>query len=263
MAKILILGHSGMLGNAVKKYFDQETDHSTSTISNLRWDELEFKKSIINSDADYVINCIGLIPQNNPEKADYESLNVELPLFLDTTGKKILHPSTDCEFSGKIPIDKKYSFCQERDAEDAYGMSKARSSKILEESAINTKIIRTSIIGHELNSRVALLDWFLSSEGNVNGYTNHYWNGITTLEWAKIANELINDWENFPILNTFGTHDIRTKHDLLLIIKSVYKKKIEVIPFVANVSINKCLDSCKKLSDIDEQLAELKDFYSK
>ena len=46
----------------------------------------------------------------------------------------------------------------------------------------NTKQVVTSIIGHEIETKFSLLDWFLNAEGQISGWSEHYWNGNTTLE---------------------------------------------------------------------------------
>jgi dTDP-4-dehydrorhamnose reductase len=65
-------------------------------------------------------------------------------------------------------------------------------------------MIRVSIIGHELSSNYSLLDWFLNSDGTVNGYDDHYWNGVTTLAWAKICSSIMNNWDTVPTLNQYA-----------------------------------------------------------
>ncbi len=263
MKKILILGHKGMLGNAVYKYFSTQPDQfSLLTLTN-RWDTEEFKNNTTLLEADYIINCIGIIPQKKPAPELYQKVNTDLPVFLETLGKKIIHPTTDCEFSGSIPNDQKYTKESARDAGDVYGKSKAYISKLIESSFVNTKMIRTSIIGHEENTSLSLLDWFLSTEGATNGYTNHYWNGITTLEWAKLAKNLIENWDTLPSLNQYGTDLIRSKYDLLEDIKKVYGKDTTIIPFEAPTLANKCLTTDMLIKPIAEQLTELKEFYRK
>lgn len=263
MKKILILGHKGMLGNAVCKYFcTKPEDFSLFTLTD-RWDTEEFKNNKTLLAVDYIINCVGVIPQKKPNPETYRQVNVELPIFLETLGKKIIHPSTDCEFSGVLDAKEIYTKESTRDAEDVYGKSKADISKLIEYSFKNTKIIRTSIIGHEEGTNLSLLDWFLQAEGSVNGYTNHYWNGITTLEWAKLCEKLINNWDDYPVLTQYGTNKIRSKYKLLEDIKDVYNKEIVINPFVAVTEANKCLESDKETKSIKMQLEELKLFYNK
>lgn len=263
MKKILVLGYKGMLGNAVCKYFDEKKDDYEISTTNKRWGDESFVSEIKKTPADFIINCIGLIPQKKPTDNEYKIINVDLPIFLDTLGKKIIHPSTDCEFLGNITNTQKYKKTDQRNAEDVYGKSKADVSSWIENNAKNTKIIRTSIIGHENNSHIALLDWFLNSEIEVKGYTNHYWNGVTTLQWAKLCEELINSWENYPVLNQYGTEENKNKYELLNIVKEVYGKTINIIPFESPTTVNKCLESDKIIPTIQTQLQELKTFYNK
>lgn len=263
MKKVLILGHNGMLGNAVFKYLStQETKYTLLTVKE-RWGDPTFETALRSSGVEVIINCIGVIPQKKPSASEYKTGNVDLPIFLETLGKKVIHPSTDCEFSGTISSPKKYTKTDLRDATDDYGKSKAEISSLIETSFKHTKIIRTSIIGHEEHSHLALLDWFLNSTNTVNGYTNHFWNGITTLQWAKLCANLIDDWDLFPVLNQYGTKDIRSKFDLLNDTKSIYEKDIVVIPFQAPEPVNKCLESDKEIVPIIDQLRELKKFYNK
>ena len=59
--KILILGHRGLLGNAVYSYFKKKYD--VEVIRDYRWNSEKYKKRIINSNADFIVNCVGAIPQ--------------------------------------------------------------------------------------------------------------------------------------------------------------------------------------------------------
>ena len=260
--KILLLGHKGMLGNAVFKYFSAKKNYLVTTTDE-KWDDVSFKQKLKDTDADIIINCIGIIPQGKPPISDYQKVNVNLPIFLETLGKKIIHPSTDCEFSGNIPSDIKYKKTDKRNARDDYGKSKADISRLIENNFKNTKSIRTSIIGHEVSSHLAFLDWFLNSSDQVNGYINHYWNGITTLEWAKLCEKLIENWNTSPVLNQYGTKKNMSKYDVLEIIKNVYKKDIHILKFEAPENSNKCLESDIEIIPLKEQLKELKTFYNK
>lgn len=251
-----------MLGNAVYKFLSLQNKYTLLTTNN-RWGDSDFSKELLSTDAEVIINCIGIIPQKKPDVTLYTAINIKLPVFLESLNKKVIHPSTDCEFSGNVPRTYKYTKSDLRDATDEYGKSKAEISKQIENRFKNTKIIRTSIIGHEEKTHHSLLDWFLSCEGQVNGYTNHYWNGITTLEWSKQCENLINNWDDLPVINQYGTKDIRSKYDLLNDIKNVYDKKIEITPFEAPESINKCLESDREIAPILDQLKELRVFYKK
>ena len=110
---------------------------------------------------------------------------------------------------------------------DPYGISKVNASDYIKNDGKKTKIIKTSIIGHELKSADSLLDWFLNSEGEIYGYTNRYSNGNTTLEWIKQAYKMMNNWEQYAKCTTISTKCI-SKYELLNLFKEVYDKDIVI-----------------------------------
>ena len=242
MVKVLVLGHTGMLGNCVYKYFSSFQNIETFTVDG-RWPDDDFLTRIVNADdlkqVDYVINCIGAIPQRTK---DFD-INYELPIWLDKNLEcRVIHPGTDCEMDN-----------------DHYGVSKVNASDYIKIDGMRTKIIKTSIIGHDLNSSNSLLDWFLNSEGSVSGYTRALWNGNTTLEWAEACLELINNWDIWETETIIKSNCI-SKFKLLQEIADVYNKDIE-IKLDASVIADKCLVEGKLRKPIDIQLRELKEFY--
>jgi dTDP-4-dehydrorhamnose reductase len=234
--KILILGHKGMLGNAVHRYLQQ---YYTIDTIDLKWPSNEFIEYIKTYDGDYIINCIGAIPQKT---SDF-GINSILPVFLDLNSNcKIIHPATDCESDNSL-----------------YGISKRIATDWLQSFGKNTHIFKTSIVGIELNSADSLLCWFLKQK-QVNGYTKAMWNGITTLEWAKQCKNLI-DQQHANQYTVFCTNCI-SKFDLLCIFKQVFEHDIEIMA-IDNLGTNKCLVGDVKLSNIEQQLKELKEFYGR
>jgi len=237
--KVLIIGHTGMLGNTVYDYLIGEVD--SLTVISERWPSTPFKNMIKEFDGDYIINCIGAIPQ----RTDKFKINYELPMWLDeNVDCRVIHPATDCEMD-----------------DDEYGKSKFKAGRYLAIHGSKTKQIVTSIIGHELNTKVSLLDWFLSSEESVSGYTECYWNGNTTLEWTKQAYTMMLNWEKYSKRTVISSNCI-SKYKLLTIIKEVYNKDI-IINEDDQVKVNKCLSGQIKTLPIKEQLKELKKFYNK
>jgi dTDP-4-dehydrorhamnose reductase len=97
----------------------------------------------------------------------------------------VISISTDCVFSG----DKgDYTEKDFKDGKGFYAQSKALGE------IINSKdlTIRTSIIGPELNKNgIGLFHWFMNQTGEINGYSQAYWSGITTIELAKAINQII------------------------------------------------------------------------
>jgi dTDP-4-dehydrorhamnose reductase len=234
---VMVLGHNGMLGHMVRKYLlDKKykvytTDH--------RYPSEEFKNDVLNFKGDYVINCIGAIPQ----KTKSFEINFDLPIWLENNANTcIVHPGTDCEMD-----------------EDSYGVSKRSAKLYLIQHAKKTKIIKASIIGPELKTYSSLLEWFLRSENEVQGYSGAMWNGITTYEWAKQCEVLINNWKDYDT-ETIVYSECISKYDLLQCIKKVFDKDIIVTPN-DKVNINKCLTGKIKAIDIFNQLSDLKNYY--
>ena len=237
--KILILGHKGMLGHMVYKYFNEKTNYEILTI-NSRWSDENFFRDVISFNGDYVVNCIGAIPQ----KTDDFVINYDLPIWLDKNiNSKVIHPGTDCEMDN-----------------DYYGISKVNASDYIKNDGKRTKIIKTSIIGHELKSNSSLLDWFLTTEGVVSGYTNAMWNGNTTLEWAKTCVDMINNWDSHETENVIQS-DCISKYDLLLKIKDVYGGNVIRVDKDDRFMSNKCLVGGIQKNPIGIQLKELRKFY--
>ena len=238
---VLILGHKGMLGHMVKAYLEQFYNIETTPY---RWGSSEFKDAIIGSDADYLINCIGAIPQRTKDF----NINWELPIWLDQNfSGRIIHPGTDCEMD-----------------DDDYGVSKAKAAFWLMENGLRTKIIKTSIIGYEVNGNASLMEWFLSNEdgSTVNGYTDHLWNGSTTYQWAKHAGQLIEKWNKHMDLTIIGTDPV-SKWDILNAINQVFGRNIIVKPYKTQEVVNKCLEVDINYGHIKDQIIEMKDFYEK
>ena len=75
------------------------------------------------------------------------------------------------------------------DAEDLYGKSKHIGE--LQDIA-HAVTLRTSIIGHELNSSDnSLVNWFLSQHGTVKGYEKAVFSGFPAVELANIIRDYV------------------------------------------------------------------------
>jgi dTDP-4-dehydrorhamnose reductase len=238
--EILILGHRGLLGNMVKLYFDSCKIETKNLPEGSRWDSYQFKDLIKNKKFDFIINCIGAIHQKTKEF----SINYELPIWLDQNCKsKIIHPGTDCEMDN-----------------DEYGISKKTASDFIINHSSNTKIIKTSIIGTEIDSNYSLMSWFLSNpdHSEVKGFTEQMWNGNTTLTWAKYCLDLINNWKKYGKETVLNSECV-SKYEILCSINDIFERKIKIIPSNSN-PINKCLDGGIKTPHISSQLKDFKKF---
>ena len=258
--KVLVLGHKGMLGSTLSRYL-KENGMEVDTISDCRWPDLNYTKTILKSKADAVVNCLGCIPQKKPKEQEYLINNFFLPVFLANNFKgRVIHPTTDCEFIGSNNAEHRYTKDCKKDATDPYGKSKILASDYLLESD-NTTIIRTSIIGRELNTQYSLWDWFAKNkEQSVDGYVNHLWNGITTLQWSKICKELLESSMHTRFLQV-GTEDYISKGTLLETLNKAMKlKKFVNMKFQGSSYVNKCLKSDMQVPNIQEQIDEVLDW---
>jgi dTDP-4-dehydrorhamnose reductase len=98
-------------------------------------------------------------------------------------------------------------------------------------------------MGHELNSDVALLNWFLSQSCEIKGFTNAIFSGLPTVELAEvIMNQVI------PNTMLAGLYHVSVdpidKYSLLKLIAEVYGKTINIIPDDC-LKIDRSLDSTR------------------
>ena len=195
---------------------------------------------------DLVVNAIGLIKQlidegNQEDVRTAYLINSDLPRDLNTYAKDsstpIIQIGTDCVYSG---LEGNYSEDSEFDCNDLYGLSKVSGE--LESKSMMT--IRCSIIGHEVKSSVSLMDWFLSQPAStsVNGYTNHIWNGVTTLTFARVVHGVISKNTYSPGTIHLVPKDQVSKFELLKILAEVYRRNdIEISEFEAEIGVNRTL----------------------
>lgn len=289
---VLVLGISGMLGSMVYRYLClNENLNVIGTIRNpsnlhnqsiFQFDANNFKEEylldlISKSNPEYIINCIGIINKyctlDNQEGIKNAILiNSLFPHRLSNTLKnhspniKILQIATDCVYSGNKG---NYIETDLHDPLDVYGKSKSLG-EVISNNFLN---IRCSIIGPELNNKSSLLEWFLAiNEGEVvKGYNHHYWNGVTTLQFAQFCERIIigNEFDSLRKLNYilhYCINDSISKYHLLLIFREVFKKNVEIIKIDNSKKMDRTLASVflknekKKMLD---SLHELNDFLLK
>jgi len=254
--RILLLGASGMLGNSVFTYLRHYYDIYGTVRSNktLKKDDKiitgidVFDKNNIQhayeiAKPDIVINCVGIIKQLDEAKEHYQSIYINslLPHVLASMSKdfdaKLIHFSTDCVFSGQ-----KGSYLESdmADATDLYG----RTKYLGEVAYPQALTLRTSIIGHGILPNKSLIDWFLSQENSVNGFTKAIFSGAPTVEIARILVEHV-----IPnIAGKSGVYHLSTapinKFGLLTKVAEVYGKNITILA-KDDFVLDRSLDSTK------------------
>jgi dTDP-4-dehydrorhamnose reductase len=281
--KILLLGASGMAGHLIYYYLrsldkydiidvvyrKKHTEYSL-LLDITNKDDIE--KTVIDVCPNIIINCIGVLikgSQEYPDNAIY--VNAYFPHFLkrisDRINAKLIHISTDCVFSGKKGDYAENDF---RDADDIYGRSKALG-EIIDNKNLT---IRTSIIGPELKADgEGLFHWFMSQKGQVSGYVNAVWGGVTTLELAKAIDVAID--ENLIGLVQLSNGCGINKYDLLGLIKKVWSRSdIDIIPFETNNKMDKSIQKSNRfkynvksyevmMTELYEWMQEHNDLYCK
>lgn len=256
MNKILVLGSTGMLGRMVSEYFSQfpeyELFHTFRSIQNNKLvnnhkfdamtDSLELLIEKIKPD--YLINCIGVIKPEINERNQSSinraiNINTYFPIKLSKSAKKhnfkYVQIGTDCVFSGLIGNYQENSF---QDAADVYG-----KTKIAGEIFDNSKyLLRSSIVGPEPGQGKSLLNWFLSqNQQTVNGFIDHKWNGITTLNFAKIVHGMIKSSKFINNLQHITPQDEVSKYDLLLYFNKYFQANVTIESVDSNNPVNRTL----------------------
>jgi dTDP-4-dehydrorhamnose reductase len=220
----VILGSRGMLGSMVKRVLED-----AQTINRPALDAASLQAYHKVWDGTRIINCIGLIKPYCNDVAQAIKVNA---LFPHTLPPGTIQIATDCVYSG---AKGSYVETDPHDALDVYGKTKSLGEA---EHLIN---LRCSIIGPEVKNHISLLDWFLAQEGEVTGFTNHLWNGITTYHFTKIVKGMLDSNLKFPPLQHIVPADVVTKAQLLQILSDEYNHRIPINEKPAPQAIDRTL----------------------
>ncbi|WP_309680832.1 SDR family oxidoreductase [Polaromonas sp.] len=261
-SRVLVLGASGMLGNAVLRLFAQSSGYEAigsarssgvlrllpeglrdRVICGVDVESFDSLTSLFaNARPDVVINCIGLVKQlaeaDDPLAAI--PINALLPHRLarlcDVAGARLVHMSTDCVFAGSRGM---YTEADISDAKDLYG----RSKYLGEVDYPHAITLRTSIIGHELSGAHSLVGWFLAQQGSVNGFKRAIFSGLPTVELARVIRDHVIPNPELRGLYHVSAEPIN-KFDLLTLVAKAYGKTIDLTPD-DRLAIDRSLDSSR------------------
>ena len=260
MTKLIVLGATGLLGNTLLKYFSKQSNikcygiirkssdiDKLKSIKNVKLYKIDYKNKnniikVFNKiKPNLIINCIGVVKQltHKNQLSEIIRINSFLPHYLTELANvksktRFIQFSTDCVFSG---TKGKYKETDFPGAQDIYG----RSKLLGELTYPNTLTLRTSIIGHELQTKYSLLSWFLDQKKPIKGYKNAIFSGLTALEIAKFLEKFIIPNKKLNGMYHLSGNTI-DKYELLNLVKSVYKKDIKII-IDKKVKINRSLNS--------------------
>jgi dTDP-4-dehydrorhamnose reductase len=259
MTKVAVLGSTGMLGSTLTRVLENQFETiyefnrsgiSVSGKNQAKVIEVTDSNCLLNSfnglEIDYIINCIGMIKhiidendQNSVNLA--RKINSEFPTHLNNyasrLGIPVIQIGTDCVYSGKSGL---YSEMDPHEPIDIYGETKNDG----EQSAVDSMLIRCSIVGKELKSRHSLLEWVISQPAGakVEGYVNHLWNGVTTLHFSQIISGVIKSSSYRPGILHLVPKDIVSKFELIDLISSEFgRSDLHISQSEAEIPINRSL----------------------
>ncbi|KYG98570.1 SDR family oxidoreductase [Bradyrhizobium sp. DOA1] len=243
--KVLVLGATGLLGNAVfrslskmtdievtgtvrqeaaRKLFDRATAGRLTVVGNIE-DPAQQAELLEAVRPDVVVNCIavGRPAPTDPMRsvAVYAALPQRLSQLCRRHGVRLIQISSDGVFSGRRGA---YTEDDVPDADDLYGTSKFLG----EVDAPHAVTLRTSIIGHELQGGTGLLEWFLSQQEECRCFTRAIFSGFPTIVLADMIRDVV-----IPRRDLCGIYHVATrpisKFDLLLLVAERYGKRIKLI----------------------------------
>lgn len=259
--RVCVLGHRGMLGHVLVRYF-QEKGCSVNTVAT-RFSAStgrQFVAEILSGRPDWCVNAIATRRQDFLTERELFEINAHLPEACSQGLPEhvgFIHASTDAVFSAALPHRKPD---EPPDATDAYGRSKIAAERAV--AGPRRGVIRCSIIGPDQVRIRNLLSWLLDQQGAVKGYTNQTWNGITTLEWAKLC---YGWFSSFPtgqraLLQPAAAVPIN-KCDLLERIAAEWQHKVAVVPALAEQPVFRTLVAAPACPRTEQMLADLREWY--
>ncbi len=246
-----------MIGHQIYNYLKYKNNHQLLNISyrtKLQADSIqldarnenEFINSIDKLKPNYIINCIGvLISGANKDSENAIFLNAYLPHRLLKLAYKInaklIHLSTDCVFSG----NKRSSYVEndKKDGKDIYAKTKSLG-EIIDNNHLT---LRTSVVGPELkDDGEELFHWFMNQSGEIKGFTEAIWSGVSTIELARAVEWAID--HHITGLYHITNNQKISKYHLLNLFKKYTRKDIQILPFKGEHKDKSFLDTRKLIN---------------
>lgn len=267
--KLLIFGGNGMAGHMLVQYFSECTPHTvfyttrdTGDPQGLFVDVRDYsavQKAVELVRPNVIINAVGVLNQfADADVTGAYEINGLLPHRLrrlaDAAGAKLIHISTDCVFLGDRGG---YSETDKPDGVSTYAVTKALG-EVKEPGHLT---IRTSIIGPEIRrDGIGLLEWFLRQKGRVSGYRKVLWNGVTTLQLAKMIEEVM-DTPLSGLIHLAHPHRV-SKYELLRYFQEIWQKEDVELEATDEFVLDRTLTATRKdvmvrLPDYPAMLREL------
>jgi dTDP-4-dehydrorhamnose reductase len=205
--RLLITGANGMLGSTLVGIFQDDYDvFSTGSAKegllffenylSFNLDEDEFSVLIDWAKPDIIIHCAALTNGNYCEQNVMEAFcingNAINKFIKSISGEtKFLYVSSDAVFPGSISMAKE---SDTTNAESIYGKSKELGEYFLLNSNINYAILRTTIVGYNLNpNKQGFCEWIINSVRNeieISLFDDVLFSPITIWDFAKQTKKL-------------------------------------------------------------------------
>jgi len=225
--RILILGASGMLGHMLVRILSphhnvvgttsskyNEKSHLARILSEESWvDQVDVRnlsnveKTIRDTKADVVINCVGVIKQKMESSNILDAILInsliphQLANICNQTQSRLIHFSTDCVFDGSPGIKKVDDV---PNATDLYGTTK----RLGEVNYAPVLTLRTGFVGRQLSGFEGLFEWVRSQRGKtIEGYENAIYSGFTAMALSRIIRQIIEEHEQLS-----GLHQVAGNH---------------------------------------------------
>ncbi len=284
--RVLVLGKKGMLGSMLFSFLQSKGMEVSGTQRDnnklpyyLPIDEGYLGVGSLDSfgmGVDYIVNCIGATRLDRKSFDEFRLgfyVNAIFPAYLQRFcidhSIKIIHVSTDAVFQGGTNPYYEDHNC---DGSGDYALSKILG----EVKAPNVLNIRCSIVGPEDGRARNLLGWFLSQKdgGMVQGYTNHIWNGVTTLQLSEfiyhiLSVDLFDDILQRTGVIHFSPNLPLSKYEMLKVFKDTYEKNIRIEAIRTDADLQRIMHSRfsmfypEREADFSEAVSKMKNYFEK
>ena len=260
MRRLVVIGANGMVGHAIIRAMRLDTTYEVIGIvrdnSVARYLRSLFGGQVLalgnftttgaleplleSLRPEVVINCVGLVKQYSESDNTLVAVPIntifphKLAEICSSVGARMVHISTDCVFSG---ANGGYTEKDAPDALDVYG----RSKLLGEVDYPHTVTLRTSTIGHELNTGHGLLCWFLAQQNSIKGYTRAFFSGLSSNEFARVVRDRVLPRPDLKGNYHVAGHPI-SKYNLLQLVNETYGRGLLIEPDDRLV-IDRSLDS--------------------
>jgi dTDP-4-dehydrorhamnose reductase len=275
--KIIVLGGSGMLGTMLTDVLSRDSElEVTSTarepdllergrrayrgVNWVLFDATRADSLNVMAGNEWVVNAIGI---TKPLIRDDNAFEIERALRVNSlfphalaakareVGARVLQIATDCVYSGA-----KGGYVENdlHDALDVYGKTKSLGETVLR----HVHNLRCSIIGPEPKDFKFLVEWFVRQPAGaqVNGFTNHRWNGVSTYHFGRVAQGIIKSGLELPNVQHLVPSGDVTKAEMLEAFAASYNRKdVTIRSVAAEKVIDRTLET--KQPDVNRELWRL------